>query len=74
LKNKEYVKEINKTISEIKEQYAALVYDRQNIDKIPLDELEFTISDQLFLDTLFMEIRKKINGILWQEKKNKNNN
>jgi exonuclease III len=73
LKDKEYVKEINKTISEIKEQYAALVYDRQNIDKIPLDELEFTISDQLFLDTLFMEIRKKSMEYSGR-KKNKNNN
>lgn len=39
LKDKKYVEEIHKTIKSIKEQYAALVYDRDNIDKIKADDL-----------------------------------
>lgn len=53
------VEEINKTIEDIKNQYAVLVYDREAIKTMSPAELQFTISDQLFLDVLLMEIRKK---------------
>ena len=42
---------------EIKIQYALPIYNYQNIKEIPDSELQFTISDQLFLETLLMELR-----------------
>lgn len=35
------------------------VYNNASIDKIPNDEIQFTVNDQLFLETLLMEIRGK---------------
>lgn len=59
LKDKEYVKIINDTIEYVTEQYAVPVYAKDSLKTIPTDQIQFTISDQLFLDTLFMEIRSK---------------
>ena len=50
---------INKKIEEVKAQYAALVYNQNTIHHIENDILQFTINDQLFLETLLMEIRGK---------------
>ena len=72
LKDKKYVETINSTIKEVKGQYSALVYDRENIDRIPIEDLVLNISDQLFLDTLIMEIRKKT--IEFSSKKKKEDN
>jgi exonuclease III len=69
LRDKQYVNEVNKIISEIKQQYASLVYNRDNIENIPSEDLEFMISDQLFLDTLLMEIRKKTMDFSGKKKK-----
>ena len=44
---------------EVKCQYALPVYNLDNLNNIPDDELQFTINDQLFLDTLLMELRGK---------------
>ena len=71
LKDRAFAEKINKTIRQTKEQYAALVYNRQFIENIPIAELTLTISDQLFLDTLFMEIRKA--SIEYSVKKKKEN-
>ena len=51
-----YLKKINKKINDIKLQYALPVYNYAEIDDIPNEELQFVINDQLFLDTLLMEI------------------
>lgn len=59
LKELKYVEEVNTVIKRVKEQYAALVYERDKVEGIPIEQLHMTISDQLFLDTLIMEIRKK---------------
>ena len=59
LKDKNYVTEINKILTEVKCQYSLPVYNHDNIDKIYTEDLQFTIPDQLFLDTLIMEVRKK---------------
>ena len=59
LRDKMFVEDINNTIKIIKEQYAIPVYNRDNLNKIPTSELQLSISDQLFLDVLLMEIRKK---------------
>ena len=54
-----YVQEINNKIDDIKLQYALPIYNYQNINDIPDSELQFTISDQLLLETLLMELRGK---------------
>ena len=72
LKDKYFVNYINETIRQTKEQYAALVYNTEAIDDIPVEDLQLTISDQLFLDTLIMEIRKTT--IAYSSKKKKENN
>ena len=72
LKDKTYVEHINSVISDVKSQYSAWVYNKENINSIPLEDLELTISDQLFLDTLLMEIRK--NSIEYSSKKKKEEN
>ena len=46
-------------IEKVIQQYAALPYDRNNLSKTSSKDIQFTISDQLFLDVLLMEIRSK---------------
>lgn len=55
----EYINTINNKIKEIKQQYALPVYNLDNLDNIPDDEIQFVIDDQLFLETLLMELRGK---------------
>ena len=50
---------MNDTIEKVIQQYAALPYDRNIISKTSSKDIQFTISDQLFLDVLLMEIRSK---------------
>ena len=59
LRDFQYIEAIKKIITDIKKQYSALVYNRDNIDKIDCKSLELVINDALFLDTLLMEIRGK---------------
>ena len=47
---------MNRKIMEIKLQYAVPVYNTDEIESIPDEELQFTINDQLFLDVLLMEL------------------
>ena len=70
LKDTECIKVINETIDNIIKQYAIPVYNFENIDKIR-NEIQFTISEQLFLDVLLMEIRSTI--LAYSAKKRKNN-
>ena len=44
---------------EVKKQYCLPIYNLDTIDEIPDDELQLVINDQLFLETLLMEIRGK---------------
>ena len=53
----EYLKIMNKKIMEVKKQYAVPVYNTDEIENIPDEEIHFTINDQLFLDVLLMELR-----------------
>ena len=57
--DKTYTQNIKDLINSIKRQYALPIYNFENLDLIPLDEIMFSISDQLFLETLLMEIRGK---------------
>ncbi|MCU7801457.1 MAG: endonuclease/exonuclease/phosphatase family protein, partial [gamma proteobacterium symbiont of Lucinoma myriamae] len=59
LSDMEYINTINNKIKDIKQQYALPVYNYDNINDVPDDEIQFVIDDQLFLDTLLMELRGK---------------
>ena len=69
LKNSEFVQEVNDTIDKVIQQYAALPYDRSNLSKNCSKDIQFTISDQLFLDVLLMEIRSKMIAYATMKKK-----
>ena len=56
LNDKDYLKAINNKIDEVKKQY---VYNMDQINNVPDDEIQFVINDQLFLETLLMELRGK---------------
>ena len=57
LLDQEYLKTMNKKITEIKQQYMLPVYDIKQAETIPDEEIQFTINDQLFLEVLLMELR-----------------
>ena len=59
LHDSEYLKVINDKINEVKKKYALPVYNLENIKDIPDDQIQFTINDQLFLETLLMKLRGK---------------
>ena len=59
LSDKLYLDQINEIIKETIFEYAALPYNRDNLDTISLEDINFTINDQLFLDVLLMKIRSK---------------
>ncbi|KAK3107474.1 hypothetical protein FSP39_015361 [Pinctada imbricata] len=57
LKDKEYLKLVNETITEVKLQYATTNYERNEIQDIDPNNITLTIDDQLFLETLIVIIR-----------------
>lgn len=57
LNDVDYIASINKKINDIKQQYCLPVYNLDNINDVPNDEIQFIINDQLFLETLLMELR-----------------
>ena len=71
LRDMEYIKVVKECIQRVKEQYMLPIY---NLEYIIENEqnLEFQISDQLFLETLLMEIRGKT--ISYSSYKKKQNN
>ena len=71
LHDSEYLKVINDKINEVKKQYALQVYNLENIKDIPDDQIQFTINDQLFLETLLMELRGKSISYSCYKKKEK---
>lgn len=69
LKIKKYVETIKNTIKETVNFYALPVYNRDNLHNIPPANIQLTIDDQLFLETLLMEIRgKTISFSSWKKK------
>ena len=72
LTDKEYLDIINKHIKEIKRQHAIPIYNLEEIENIPDQEIQFTINNQLFLDVLLMEFRGK--AILYSSYKHKERN
>ena len=74
LKDTEYLETINKKIEEVKLQYCLPIYNNENLQNIPNSEIQFTINDQLFLDTLLMEIRgQTISFSSYKKKQNDQN-
>ena len=73
LKDKAYINTVKKCIIDIKEQYMLPVYNTEFIkDNLNNDMVEFTISHQLFLEMLLMEIRgKTISYSAYRKKKEK---
>ena len=69
----EYLKMMNKKIMEVKTQYALPVYNTDEIETIPDEELQFTINDQLFLEVLLMELRGQSISYGSFKKKQRNN-
>jgi hypothetical protein len=55
----DYDATVKETIKKAKGQYAALIYDRSTLSEIDDLIIHFTINDQLFLETLLIEIRGK---------------
>ena len=55
LKDSAYATIVKDTIKTVKEQYSI----QQNPNDVPISELELNINDQLFFDTMLMEIRGK---------------
>ena len=71
LKDIDYLTIIKEKINEVKMQYALPIYNTENINTIPNDQLQFMINDQLFLETLLMEIRgKSISYSCFKKKEN----
>ena len=60
---------MNGTIEKVIQQYAVLPYDGNNLSKTSSKDIQFTISDQLFLDVLLMEIRSKMIAYATMKKK-----
>ena len=59
LTNLDFAKQIKHKINDVKKQYALPIYNFENIDDIPNEQIQFIIDDQIFLETLLMEIRGK---------------
>ena len=61
LRDKKYIEQIKELINTIKQQYALPVYNihSEHFNGIPSSDIQFTIPDQLFFETLLMEIRGK---------------
>ena len=72
LSDLKYLELINKTIDETIIQYALPVYNYDNLDLINKAEIQFTINDQLFLETLLIQIRGKTISYATHKKKTMN--
>lgn len=72
LKDKQYVSEIKTLIYDVKKQYAVPVYNMDNLNNISNDSLFFQIDDQLFFETVLLEIRGKTISYATHKKKKLN--
>jgi len=70
LKEEEYVKIVKDSITKVKKMYAASPYDRECINDIIPGQLDLAINDQLFFETLLLEIRGATVAYSSRRKKN----
>ena len=54
-----YLKIINHIIKKTKKDYALRVYNIENLENIPNEEIQLTVYDQPFLESMLLEIRGK---------------
>ena len=59
LYDKDYITQVKNTIEITIKQYCNLAYNMEKIKDIPIEEINFRIEEDLFLETLLMEIRGK---------------
>ena len=59
LRNSQYSNEVKQVILDVKREYAAIPYSRENIDKIDDELLQTVIDPQLFFEMLLLAIRAK---------------
>ena len=69
----EYSNLIRQKILEVKKQYVPMIYNIDRLSEIPDSEIQFTINDQLFLETLLMELRGKTISYASFKKKSRSN-
>ena len=69
LQDQGYVEMVRSVITETKKQYSNLVYNHDSIDQIPLNDLSLQIEDDLFLETMLMNIRGKTISYASRKKK-----
>jgi hypothetical protein len=55
----DYINCINNKIDEIIKQYCLPIYNLNNVLTVNKEDIQFSVNDQLFLETLLMEIRGK---------------
>ena len=54
-----YIEAVKKCINYVKEQYMLPIYDLEFVSTTESNNIQFMISEQLFLEMLLMEIRGK---------------
>ena len=59
LRNSQYSNEVKQVILDVKKQYAATPYNRENVDDIDDELFQTVIDPQLFFEMLLLEIRGK---------------
>ena len=59
LRDNKYTGEVKKVISELINEHMLPVYNLENIENVPNDQIQFTISDQLFCEMLLLKICAK---------------
>lgn len=72
LQDIEYIEAIQQIVSNIKAYYSLPIYNKSNIENITDEEIQFIIDDQLFLETLLLEIRGKTISYSSYKKKKSN--
>lgn len=56
--DQDYVKTVKQVIKDTIEQYAALPYDRSHLSSMHPADIQFQISDRLFLEMILMNIKR----------------
>ena len=72
LQETEYHNLVKRTILWVKESYCLPIYNIISVNDIPGEDLQFSINDQLFLETLLMELRGETISYASYRKKTKN--
>jgi hypothetical protein len=69
LNDVDFVKMIKESILDIKTQYAAAPYNKDNVVNCPNSEIQLTVNDQLFWETLLVMLRGEIINFASRKKK-----